>query len=147
MLIVESDPTKVEADLVEGRAACPACGGCWRGWAFARRRFVRTESGPAALRPRRARCRSCTSTQVLLPDVLLCRRVDTVAVIGAALTAAAGGGLPAGGGCWSAGRRQRCGAGCAGPGSGGPAGRALHGVGAPPGPDAGPIAPSGSAAG
>ena len=91
MLIVENNPAKVEADLVEGRAACPACGGVLARWSFARRRFVRTESGPTELRPRRARCRDCAKTQVLLPDVLLCRRVDTVAVVGRALTAAGGG--------------------------------------------------------
>jgi Domain of unknown function (DUF6431) len=91
VLIVENDPAKVEVDLVEGRAACPACGGVLARWSFARRRFVRTESGPTELRPRRARCRGCAKTQVLLPDVLLCRRVDTVAVVGRALTAAAGG--------------------------------------------------------
>ena len=91
MLIVENDPAKVEADLAEGHVACPVCGGVLARWSFARRRFVRTESGPREVRPRRARCRRCTKTQVLLPDVLLCRRVDAVAVIGRALTAAAGG--------------------------------------------------------
>ena len=77
MLIVENNPAKVEADLVEGRAACPACGGVLARWSFARRRFVRSESGLTELRPRRARCRECAKTQVLLPDVVLCRRVES----------------------------------------------------------------------
>jgi hypothetical protein len=91
VLIVENDPAKVEADLAEGRATCPGCGGVLARWSFARARFVRTLSGPVQVRPRRARCRGCAKTQVLLPDLLLCRRVDAVAVVGRALTAAAGG--------------------------------------------------------
>jgi hypothetical protein len=39
------------------------------------------------LRPRRGRCNACRRTHVLLPDHLLHRRLDSVAVIGAALTA------------------------------------------------------------
>jgi hypothetical protein len=37
--------------------------------------------------PRRARCRGCAGTHVLLPDVGLLRRRDEVAVIGAAIEA------------------------------------------------------------
>lgn len=92
MLIVRSDPERVEADLVSGIVGCPSCGGVLGGWGFARWRVLRSESGPLALRPRRARCRLCRSTHVLLPDGVLARRVDTVGVIGAALTAAAAGG-------------------------------------------------------
>jgi hypothetical protein len=91
VLIVENDPDGVEADLAAGRVGCPACGGVLVRWSFARRRFVRSESGPLLLRPRRGRCRRCSKTQVLLPDVVVSRRVDTVAVIGRALSAAAGG--------------------------------------------------------
>jgi hypothetical protein len=131
VLIVENDPAKVEVDLVEGRAACPACGGVLARWSFARRRFVRTESGPTELRPRRARCRKCAKTQVLLPDVLLCRRVDTVAVVGRALTGAAGGGeLPAGSGARRPALDNSARLAAARPGGGGPASRAFHSVGA-----------------
>jgi hypothetical protein len=91
VLIVENDPAKVEADLAQGLVPCPDCGGVLARWSFARRRSVRTDEGPAQLRPRRARCRQCAKTHVLLPDVLLCRRVDTVAVIGRALVAAGDG--------------------------------------------------------
>ena len=44
-----------------------------------------------ALRPRRARCRSCRGTHVLLPAVVAPRRADTTAVIGSALQASARG--------------------------------------------------------
>jgi hypothetical protein len=81
----------VEADLVAGQVTCPKCGGVLARWSFARSRFVRSESGPLLVRPRRGRCGSCAKTQVLLPDVLLCRRADTAAVVGRALSAAAGG--------------------------------------------------------
>ena len=82
MLIVENDPAKVEADLAAGRVACPGCGYVLGPWSFARRRFVRAEAGLLEVRPRRARCRECAKTHVLLPDLLLCRRVDVIAVIG-----------------------------------------------------------------
>ncbi len=91
MLIVENDPAKVEADLAAGRVACPGCGDVLGPWSFARRRFVRAEAGLLEVRPRRARCRECAKTHVLLPDLLLCRRVDVIAVIGRALSAAAEG--------------------------------------------------------
>lgn len=91
MLIVENDPERVEADLVAGMIACPACGGALVRWSFGRRRRVRGEVGVVEIRPRRGRCRSCGKTQVLLADVVLGRRVDTVAVIGRALRAAADG--------------------------------------------------------
>lgn len=91
VLIVWSDPDRVETDLASGAVACPSCDGALGAWGFARWRTLRSESGPVALRPRRARCRSCSSTHVLLPDGVLARRVDTVAVIGAALSFAASG--------------------------------------------------------
>jgi hypothetical protein len=43
------------------------------------------------LRPRRARCRGCLGTHVLLPDVALLRRQDEVVVIGAAIEASVAG--------------------------------------------------------
>ena len=39
------------------------------------------------MRPRRARCRGCAGTHVLLPDMALLRRQDEVLVIGAAIEA------------------------------------------------------------
>ena len=89
-MIVGSDPVQVETDLVAGTGACP-CGGILGRWGFARWRVLRSETGPVALRPRRALCRSCGSTHVLLPDAVFARRVDTAAVIGTALADAASG--------------------------------------------------------
>jgi len=89
VLIVESDPDRVEADLAAGSVSCPSCEGVLRRWGFARWRTLRGRDRSVAVRPRRARCRSCRSTHVLLPDVLLVRRVDTAEVIGAALAYAA----------------------------------------------------------
>jgi Homeodomain-like domain len=91
VLIVGSDPVRVEADLAGGAVGCPSCGDKLRPWSFARQRSLRGEDGPVVLRPRRGRCRSCRRTHVLLADVALARRVDTAAVVGRALTSAAGG--------------------------------------------------------
>ena len=43
------------------------------------------------LRPRRARCRGCGATRVLLPGTVLPHRADTTTVIGTALLASARG--------------------------------------------------------
>lgn len=91
VLIVRSDAAGVETELVGGVMACPACDGVLGPWGFARSRRLRTEESPVELRPRRARCRSCKGTHVLLDDVALARRVDVVAVIGTAMLAAARG--------------------------------------------------------
>jgi len=90
MLIVADDRAVVEADLAAGRLCCPCCGvGVLGGWGCARLREVRTREGERRLRPRRGRCRerSCGATHVLLPDVCLARRQDSVEVIGEALLA------------------------------------------------------------
>ena len=91
MLIVSADPDRVEQDLASGAVACPDCPGTIGPWAHARRRAVRGETGPVVLHPRRGRCRGCGKTHVLLPDVVLARRVDAAAVIGAALLGGASG--------------------------------------------------------
>jgi hypothetical protein len=91
VLIVENDPVRVETDLAAGVFGCPECGGRLARWGWARRRWLRGETGPVVVRPRRGRCVSCLVTQVLLPDVALVRRVDAVAVIGRALLAATAG--------------------------------------------------------
>jgi len=87
MLIVEADGAVVERDLVAGVLACPGCGGVLARWGFARERVLRCRSGDVLLRPRRAKCRVCAGTHVLLGDRGLLRRQDEVAVIGEALTA------------------------------------------------------------
>src|SRR5262249_17103371 len=72
-------------------------GGGWRrwgglgGWGHGRARVIRAESGPLPVRPRRAACRGCRATHVLLPVEVLLRRADGVEVVGAAIAAKATG--------------------------------------------------------
>jgi hypothetical protein len=92
MLMVCAEPARVEAGLVGGVLACPSCRGVLGPWGHARSRVVRCVAGGERwLRPRRARCRACAGTHVLLPDWCLLRRRDEVAVIGSALVARARG--------------------------------------------------------
>ncbi|MDA8359573.1 MAG: hypothetical protein M0Z95_25460 [Actinomycetota bacterium] len=89
MLIVENDPSAVEADLAAGRFLCPSCtDGILARWGFARRRTLRDGQ---ELRPRRGYCcpkvGGCGSTHVLLPDICLLRRKDAAQVIGEVLQA------------------------------------------------------------
>jgi hypothetical protein len=87
MLIVCAEQARVEAELVGGALSCPSCRGVLGPWGHGRRRVLRCSSGDRWLRPRRARCRGCAGTHVLLPDVALLRRQDEIAVIGAAIEA------------------------------------------------------------
>src|SRR4051812_7814566 len=91
MLTVETDPVAVEERLRSGGLACPGCAGVLAGWGWARARRVRGRDGGVRVVPRRSRCRGCRATHVLLPVLLLVRRADTAAVIGAALEAKAAG--------------------------------------------------------
>lgn len=91
MLMVCVDRARVEAELVGGLLCCPVCRGVLGPWGHARPRVLRCSSGDRLLRPRRARCRACAGTHVLLPEVALLRRRDEVAVIGAAIEASVGG--------------------------------------------------------
>lgn len=90
-MIVALDEEGVEADLAAGRLSC-GCGGRLAPWSYARTRLVRQRGGPdVAVRPRRARCRACGRTTVVLPAHALPRRCDATEVIGAALHLAAEG--------------------------------------------------------
>lgn len=91
MLIVGVEPSLVEAELVGGLLSCVSCWGTLGPWGHARERVLRCSVGDLVLRPRRARCRGCAGTHVLLPEVMLLRRQDEVAVIGAAIAAHVGG--------------------------------------------------------
>lgn len=91
VLIVGTDQTVVEADLVAGRLACPGCGTALRPWGFAKRRELRRRKGAEWLRPRRSICPGCAKTHVLLAEDSLVRRRDAAEVIGAALVAKAAG--------------------------------------------------------
>jgi hypothetical protein len=81
----------VEGALAAGRLGCPGCGGPLAPWGWARPRTVRLLDGERRLRPRRACCRGCGVTHVLLPACCVARRRDGAEVIGAALVASARG--------------------------------------------------------
>ena len=86
------DLDRAEADLTAGKLRCPGCGGVLRRWGHGRARRVRDRGSTTLnVRPRRARCAGCGTTQVLLPGELLPRRADTTAVIGMALLASSRG--------------------------------------------------------
>lgn len=87
MLIVCAEEARVEAELVGGLLGCPSCRGRLGPWGHGRERVLRCAGGARRLRPRRARCRGCAGTHVLLPDLALLRRRDGVSVIGAAIEA------------------------------------------------------------
>lgn len=73
MVTVEADLVCVESRLAAGQIGCPTCSqGVLSGWGFARSRRVVGLITP--IRPRRARCRSCLVTHVLLPVTVLLRR-------------------------------------------------------------------------
>ena len=91
MLTVSADGDDVERRLAAGDLACPRCGGVLAGWGRARQRRIRGGDQEGRLWPRRARCRGCGRTHVLLPVTCLARRADEIAVIGAALEAKAAG--------------------------------------------------------
>jgi hypothetical protein len=91
MLTVEADAGRVEERLRSGGFVCPFCAGVLVGWGFARSRRLRGVDGSVLVRPRRAACRGCGRTQVLLPLIGLSRRADVAEVIGAGLVAKAAG--------------------------------------------------------
>jgi transposase-like protein len=88
VVMVCAEQATVEAELRGGVLRCPTCAGRLGRWGHARERVIR---GVGRLRPRRAKCRACGKTHVLLPELCLLRRRDAVAVIGAALAAMAAG--------------------------------------------------------
>jgi Domain of unknown function (DUF6431)/Helix-turn-helix domain len=87
MMIVCAEVALVEAELVGGLLACPSCREALGPWGHARERMLRCRGGDRLLRPRRARCRGCLGTHVLLPDLAFSRRQDEVSVIGEAIEA------------------------------------------------------------
>jgi transposase-like protein len=90
MVTVEVDPVRVESRLAAGEIGCPRCGeGVLAGWGYARARWI--EGLADSLRPRRARCRSCRATHVLLPVTVLLRRAYAAERIWAALSARSNG--------------------------------------------------------
>lgn len=91
LITVEVDAVTVERRLAAGGLSCPDCTAALSGWGHGRERRVRGPAGLVRFRPRRSRCTGCGVTHVLLPVVVLLRRADLAAVIGAALAAKAAG--------------------------------------------------------
>jgi hypothetical protein len=92
VLTVNADRDTVERQLADGELACPPCGGVLARWGSGAERRVRMPTGPdVRFCPRRARCRGCGVTHVLLPPWCLARRADAGEVIGQALEAKASG--------------------------------------------------------
>lgn len=90
MVTVEADLVCVESRLAAGQIRCPACSqGVLGGWGHARTRCVVGLIAP--VRPRRARCRSCLVTHVLLPVTVLFRRSYAAEQIWMSLVLRAGG--------------------------------------------------------
>jgi hypothetical protein len=87
MKIVGVELALVEAELLGGLLSCPSCREVLGPWGYARERVTRRVSGDWRWRPRRARCRGCRGTHVLLAEVCLLRRQDEAEVIGAAVEA------------------------------------------------------------
>ena len=68
VVMVCADEATVEAVLTGGGLRCPECRGRLGPWGHARERVIR---GVARVRPRRAKCRECAKTHVLLPELCL----------------------------------------------------------------------------
>lgn len=86
--VIVARTTEIAEQLLAGGALrCPLCRtGRLVRWGFGRRRTVRDRDGATvAVRPRRTRCRSCSSTHIVMPAALQPRHADTTAVIGTAL--------------------------------------------------------------
>jgi hypothetical protein len=87
MIIVRAAES-AEQDLADGRMHCPrpGCGDTLKRWGHGRGRHVRgLGTDTIDVRPRRARCRGCGTTQILLPAALQPRQADCIEVIGSAL--------------------------------------------------------------
>lgn len=91
-VIVVLDQAQAHRELLAGSLACWRCSAPLRSWGYARRRSLRLSCGARVwLRPRRARCRSCTATDVLLPAFAPVRSAYTIDVVGQALVSSAQG--------------------------------------------------------
>jgi transposase-like protein len=86
------DTAAARQALARRRLGCPGCAAPLRPWGRARTRTVHDRDGEQlTCRPDRARCTGCRATHVVLDAGLLAHRGYTVAVVGQALLAAAGG--------------------------------------------------------
>lgn len=93
-MIVVRTAQWAERALGAGEIGCPrpGCGGTLTRWGHGRHRRLRSFGAQTLdVRPRRARCTRCTSTQILLPATVQPRLADTTEVIGTALAGKAAG--------------------------------------------------------
>src|SRR6476646_9671641 len=91
-VIVVVSLERAEQTLLAGDMPCPRCQGVLRPFGTGRTRTVRgVGADTVTVTPRRARCRDCSATQILLPTELVLRRADSTEAIGAALVARARG--------------------------------------------------------
>jgi len=87
-VIVVVNLERAEQTLLAGDMPCPRCQGVLRPFGNGRTRTVRgVGADTVTVTPRRARCRDCSATQILLPTELVPRRADSTEAIGAALIA------------------------------------------------------------
>jgi hypothetical protein len=87
---VRGDDASVERRLRGGLLRCP-CSGVLGPWGWSRMRKITTPAGVDEVSPRRARCRSCGMTHVLLPATLFARRAFAGALMWACVLARASG--------------------------------------------------------
>lgn len=86
------DEALAHRELVAAKLRCPGCSGSLRCWGFARPRSLWLSCGDRVrLRPRRARCRDCGVTQVLLPALAPPRSSYAMDVVGSVLLRSAQG--------------------------------------------------------
>src|SRR5664279_3019806 len=91
-VIVVVSLERAEQTLLAGDMPCPRRQGVLRPFGTGRTRTVRgVGAATVTVTPRRARCRDCATTQILLPTELVPRRADSAEAIGAALVAKARG--------------------------------------------------------
>ena len=83
-MIVVVSLERAEQTLLAGDMPCPRCRGVLRPFGTGRTRTVRgVGAGTVTVTPRRARCRDCATTQILLPTELVPGRADSTEAIGA----------------------------------------------------------------
>ena len=91
-MIVVLDQAQAHRELDAGLLPCWRCSAPLRSWGYARPRSLRLSCGArVSLRPRRARCRSCATTDVLLPAFAPLRSAYSIEVVGQALVSSAQG--------------------------------------------------------
>src|SRR6476646_12186309 len=89
-VIVVVSLQRAEHTLLAGEMPCPRCRGVLRPFGTGRTRTVRgVGADTVTVTPRRASCRDCSATQILLPTELVPRRADSTEAIGNALAAKA----------------------------------------------------------